>query len=243
MSALFLAPAPAAAPAVAASAAPATSAAPAAAASAAPATTAAAPLHLPRLLGPAAWARLPRAVQRRFAPGHGDAVYRGRMTLHCSPIGRVYALLSALFGSPLVGGRGGEVPATVNVRQDGRGGVVWERLLGDTAGAAPTLVRSTKLLDARGRLLEQTDGGLAMWLRVSEQGGALVFESRRYELRLGAWRLPLPALLTPGRCRVTHTDLGQGRFRFDLAMTHPLWGCTVSQSGVFTDPDAAAAQP
>ena len=42
--------------------------------------------------------------------------------------------------------------------------------------------------------------------------------------------------LTPGTCRVTHTDLGDGLFRFDLDMVHPLWGHTFHQSGVFVDP-------
>jgi hypothetical protein len=47
---------------------------------------------------------------------------------------------------------------------------------------------------------------------------------------------PVPAWLTPGVCRVTHTDLGHGFFRFTLAMVHPLWGETFHQSGVFADP-------
>jgi hypothetical protein len=46
----------------------------------------------------------------------------------------------------------------------------------------------------------------------------------------------VPALLTPGTGRVTHTDLGDGLFRFDLDMVHPLWGHTFHQSGVFADP-------
>ena len=75
-----------------------------------------------------------------------------------------------------------------------------------------------------------------MGLRAFEEGGALVFESQRFFLVLGRLRLPVPALLTPGTCRVTHTDLGGGLFRFDLDMVHPLWGHTFHQSGVFADP-------
>jgi hypothetical protein len=36
---------------------------------------------------------------------------------------------------------------------------------------------------------------------------------------------------------VSHRDLGAGRFRFTLAMTHPLWGQTFHQTGVFADPE------
>lgn len=215
-------------------------------ASAAPAPRAtrthAAPLDLAALVGAAGWARLPAAVQQRFAAGHADTVYRGRMDLHCSPIGRVFALLGALVGGPLTGRRAAQVPTTVNVRGDGAGGVVWERRFGvdpeDSHGDAPRIVRSTKELDSDGTTLrERTDGGLSMALRVFEDDGALVFESSRYFLVLGRLRLPVPALLTPGTCRVSHRDLGAGRFRFTLRMTHPLWGETFHQTGVFADPE------
>jgi len=194
-----------------------------------------APLDLPALLGPSAWNRLPAAVRRRFAPDHGDAVYVGRMDLHCSPTGRVFAALSRVVGSPLTSTCKTGIAAAVRVHADGRGGMVWERRFGPADPGTPT-VRSTKELGPDGRLFERTDGGLGMALAVFEHQGSLVFESRHYALVAGRWRLPIPALLTPGTCRVTHTDLGEGRFRFTLEMTHPLWGRTFHQSGVFIDP-------
>ena len=193
-------------------------------------------LDLPALVGAAAWARLPAAVRRRFGVDHGAATYVGRMELRCSPLGRVFAALSRLFGSPLSGVTSAAVPTSVRVFDDGHGGMVWERRFHTDGDRAPHVVGSTKQLDADGGLLERTDGGLAMALNVFEQDGALVFESRRFALMLGALRVPVPALLTPGTCRVVHADLGGGRFRFDLDMVHPLWGCTFHQSGVFADP-------
>jgi hypothetical protein len=200
-----------------------------------------APLDLPALLGPSAWNRLPEALRRRFAPGHAEAVYAGRMDLHCSPIGRVFAALSRLAGSPLTSACRSGIEATVRVQADGRGGVVWERRFGPDEPDTPT-VRSTKELGPDGGLFERTDGGLGMALAVFEHQGSLVFESWRYVLAAGRWRLPIPAWLTPGTCRVTHTDLGAGRFRFTLEMTHPLWGRTFHQTGVFTDPAPNAHQ-
>ena len=193
-------------------------------------------LALPALVGTAAWARLPAAVRRRFGVDHGAATYVGRMELRCSPAGRVFAALSRLFGSPLSGVTSAAVPTSVRVFDDGRGGMVWERSFHTAGGRAPHVVRSTKMLGSGGGLLERTDGGLSMALDVFEERGALVFESRRFALMLGRLRLPVPALLTPGTCRVTHTDLGDGLFRFDLDMVHPLWGRTFHQSGVFADP-------
>ena len=187
-------------------------------------------LDLAALVGPAGWSRLPPAVRRRFGVGHGAATYAGTMELRCSPVGRVFALLSRLFGSPLCGVSEAALPASVRVFDDGLGGMVWERHF-DTH-----VVRSTKQMGADGGLLERTDGGLSMRLRVFEQDGALVFESHRFLLLLGRLRVRVPALLTPGTCRVVHADLGGGRFRFDLDMVHPLWGCTFHQSGVFADP-------
>ncbi len=196
-------------------------------------------LDLPLLVGAAGWARLPAAVRRRFGAGHGAATYVGRMELRCSPAGRVFAALSRLFGSPLSGATSTAVPTAVRVFDDGHGGMVWERSFHTAGGRAPHVVRSVKQLSGGGGLVERTDGGLSMALDVFEHDGALVFESRRFALMLGRLRLPVPALLTPGTCRVTHTDLGEGLFRFDLDMVHPLWGHTFHQSGVFADPVAA----
>lgn len=190
-------------------------------------------LDLAALVGESGWSRLPAAVRRRFAPGHAPVRYDGPMSLRCSPAGRVFAWLARVVGGPLAGMNADGVDTTVRVGDDGQGGVVWARDFGGRQ-----LVRSTKALDAKGQLIERTDGGLGMNLDVFESGGSLVFESRRFFLLVGArhWRLPVPALLTPGTCRVTHTDLGGGRFRFTLTMTHALWGRTFEQTGVFRDP-------
>lgn len=193
-------------------------------------------LDLQALVGAAGWARLPAAVRRRFAAGHADVRYAGSMELHCSAAGWAYALLARVFGGPLPGVRRRGVATTVEVQADGRGGVVWTRCFHRGDGRPGQVVRSTKALAADGTLLERTDGGLSMSLEVYEDDGALVFESRRFWLLLGAMRLPVPAWLTPGRCRVAHIDLGQGRFRFTLTMVHPLWGETFRQTGVFIDP-------
>jgi hypothetical protein len=69
--------------------------------------------------------------------------------------------------------------------------------------------------------------------------GALVFTSRRFFLSIGSWRLPIPGVLTPGTCRVEHRAIDEHRFSFSLSMTHPLWGMTFRQNGIFNDPPEA----
>jgi hypothetical protein len=205
-------------------------------------SAATAPLDLAAQVGASGWARLPAAVQRRFGVAHADTDYLGRMDLRCSRIGRLYARLSWLFGGPLTRINASAVPTLVRVSANGQGGVVWERRFQrDGGGRGLRVVRSTKEIGADGRLTERTDGGLGMSLDVFEEDGSLIFRSRHFQLVLGRLRMTVPALLTPGVCRVTHTDLGQGLFRFTLSMVHPLWGETFHQSGVFADPSCESA--
>lgn len=201
-------------------------------------------LDLHAMVGATAWARLPAAVQRRFGTAHANVSYEGHMDLRCSLVGHVYAALTRVWGGPLTHINTTALPATVRVSGNGCGGVVWERCFhtGTDSGAGRT-VRSTKELGPDGRLLERTDGGLSMSLDVLEEDGALVFRSRRFWWVRGHLRIPVPALLTPGACRVAHTDLGGGQFRFTLSMVHPWWGETFHQSGVFTDPCTEDASP
>ena len=198
-------------------------------------------LDLAALVGAAGWSRLPAAVRRRFGREHGAATYVGRMALRCSPAGRLFAALARAFSSPLSGATNDAVPASVRVFGDGRGGMVWERSFHTPGRGRPHVVRSVKQMGTGG-LEERTDGGLGMELHAFEEDGALVFESQAFFLALGRLRLRVPALLTPGTCRVVHTDLGDGLFRFDLDLVHPLWGRTFHQSGVFADPAADVAE-
>ncbi len=196
------------------------------------------PLDLGALLGPS-WEKLPAAVRRRFARAHTTTIYDGSIELRCSAIGFVFATLSRLIGGPLTTLSGTDIPATVSVSADGAGGVIWERAFHGAVEAdkrAPVRVRSTKLIGPNGQLVEQTDGGIGMQLDAFEDNGVLVFQSRHYFWKIGQTRIRIPALLTPGVCRVEHRDLGAGRFRFSMTMQHPLYGTTFFQSGIFCDP-------
>jgi hypothetical protein len=177
-----------------------------------------------------AWARLPLAVRRRFGNHAAPVCYRGRMDLHCSRLGRLLAWLAWPLRGPLVPHCAAGVPTQVTVAADGHGGVLWSRDMGGRT------VQSVKRAHPDGGVLERTRGGLAMALDVFEDHGALVFRSRHYLWCLGPVQLRLPNWLTPGCCRVEHRDLGEGRFRFTLTMTHASWGLTFQQTGEFDDP-------
>lgn len=187
-------------------------------------------LDLPALLGESAWQRLPERVQRRFAPGHPNAEYHGRLDLRCSRLGRLIAWACLPLRGPLVPQCAEGVPAVVSVQATREGGVRWTRHMGRHE------VTSVKSMHPEGGVLERTAGGLAMALEVFEDDHALVFQSRHYAWSWRGLYLRLPRWLSPGVCRVEHRDLGAGAFRFTLAITHPLWGETFHQTGVFQDP-------
>ena len=187
-------------------------------------------LDLPALVGAAGWARLPAAVRRRFGSHAAPVTYRGRMDLRCSRLGRLLAWAAWPLRGPLVPHCATGLPVEVRVFADGQGGVVWSRSLGSRT------VQSVKRAHRESGVLERTRCGLAMALDVFEHEGALVFQSRQYLWCLGPLQLHLPDWLSPGRCRVEHRDLGNGRFRFTLTMTHARWGLTFEQTGEFDDP-------
>lgn len=190
-----------------------------------------------RLLGREAWNRLPAAVQHRFGPHAPGArtVYAGQMVVEASPFGWLVAQLCRLIGTPLAPWTGPDVPTSVDVYLDRRGGLVWARTY-DFAGRAPVLVSSTKLMDRDGGLLEVVRGGLGMALTASVEDGALHFRSRYYFAGVGPLRLRIPDLLTPGRVHVVHRDRGGGAFLFSMDFQHPWLGRTLFQEGVFRDP-------
>jgi hypothetical protein len=195
------------------------------------------PIDFPRLLGRQAWASLPAAVQARFGQHAASVstIYAGRMVVAASSFGWLVAQLCRLIGTPLAPWTGPDVPTSVDVHLDSRGGMVWARTY-RFDGRAPILVSSTKLMDAAGGLMEVVRGGLGMALTASVEDGALHFRSRYYFASLGGLRLRIPGLLTPGRAHVVHRDEGGGAFTFAMDFRHPLLGLTLFQEGLFHDP-------
>ncbi len=195
---------------------------------------------LRQLLGADAWLRLPAAVRERFAEAAPDATYAGAFELvRASLLGRCFAWLGTLFGTPVVPRGGEHVEARVRVRATA-GGVAWHRDYLWPDGTRH-VVSSTKVVVGC-ELVEKLPARLNMRLRVSEEDGVLVFTSRGYyfdlsfgDLTIGGFRLrlPLPALLTPGTTRVEHVDLGHGWFRFTMVVTHSWFGEVFFQTGRF----------
>lgn len=205
-----------------------------------------APRHhgLQFVLGQAAWVRLPAAVRARFAEPPLAVDYVGEFdVVRASRLGRLVALVWQLLGTPVVPRTGLRIPAIIHVGPT-RSGVAWNREY-RWPKSHPCLVRSTKIIDSLGNLVERLPARLCMPLKVYEQHGVLHFMSRGYYFDFGKRRdggrirVPLPALLSPGMTHVEHRDEPHGWFRFTMTVTHPLFGEMFYQTGRFR---AAGAQ-
>ncbi len=191
------------------------------------------------LLGPAAWAALPRPVRHRFSrllPPLGSAVYTGEVALTRMTIaGRLLAQLARLVGAPLPLAPGGRTPAAVVVTDDpAGGGQSWTRLYA-RAGRAPQVIHSAKRFAGPTGLEECVGAGVGMRLVLSVEHRALVFRSAGFFVRRGKHEWTLPAWLTPGEVVVVHREERDGRFSFTLAIDHPWFGRVIEQVAFFAD--------
>jgi Domain of unknown function (DUF4166) len=194
------------------------------------------------VLGEAAWRRLPAAVRQRFAEPAVAVDYVGTFeVVRASGLGRIVAHLCRLLGTPVVPCTGRDVAAVVHVGPRAAG-VDWNREY-RWPGGKGWLVRSTKVIDAAGRLVEQLPARLCMPLEVYERDGVLHFVSTGYYFdlgpsdltrrRSGRWCLTLPAWLSPGVTHVQHIDEAGGWFRFTMHVVHPWFGELFYQTGRF----------
>jgi hypothetical protein len=200
------------------------------------------PRHgLQHVLGDSAWRRLPPAVRARFGEPVVAVDYVGEFEIvRASWLGLALATFCRLIGTPVVPRTGRNVPAVVHVGPVGEG-VAWHREY-RWPRSEPCLVRSTKVIEANGALVEKLPACLCMPLRVYEQWGSLHFVSHGYYFEFGKrWRIPLPAWLSPGTTHVEHHDLAHGWFRFTMTVMHPVFGELFYQTGLFhADPEKEA---
>ena len=183
------------------------------------------------------WHSLTSDIRNRFDAMSDHRIltnYTGTMKVERSGIGWLFAQICRLFGSPLAPYAGEDVPVGVNVFPVEGGGICWQRVY-DFDNRLPVTVQSIKIVDVKRGLLECVGGGLGMRLKVFEKDKALHFTSDHYFMDIAGYHVPLPLLLTPGALHVEHIDEGDDHFRFRLSFTHPWFGQTFFQDGVFVE--------
>ncbi len=192
------------------------------------------------LIGPTAWAALPRAVRHRF--GHcltqgASVVYQGKVvTMQMTRAGRLLAQMARLVGGPLpfdtacVG-----QPAIVTVTEDCAGrGQFWVRQYGRAVGF-PQVIHSSKRFAGPTGIEEYIGAGIGIALRLQTDRSGIRFLSDHYFVQLGRGKLRLPSWLRPGVLTIAHTDLGDARFLFSLSLRSRLFGEMIRQDATFQD--------
>ncbi len=196
-------------------------------------------LRFRALMSDADWASLPAPVRRRFTKrlsGGNTAVYAGEIIkTRMSPAGWCLAQLARLVGAPLPTSSDAHVPMIVTVTEDiATGGQIWTRLCTRRNGF-PQIINSSKRFSGPTGIEEYLGHGLSMALTIHATGGALVFRSDSYFLKVFGLRFKLPVVLSPGVMTVSHAELGEGRFLFTLKIEHPLFGVLIDQSAAFRE--------
>jgi hypothetical protein len=210
-----------------------------------------APLHSPgseaalgdlrfrALMSEADWAALPLSIRRRFSKrlaGGDTVVYAGEtLTNDMSRAGWLLAQAARLIGGPLPLVRDAHAPSVVTVTEDvAARGQHWTRLYARRRGF-PQVVHSSKRFAGPTGLEEYVGYGVGMALTIHVEAGALVFRAAHYFLQIGRFRLRLPAWASPGDLSVTHAELGDGRFLFQLDIHHPRLGRLIRQTAAFKE--------
>ena len=202
-------------------------------------------LRFRSLLSPQQWAILPAGIRRRFSKRLSNGktvVYVGRVVeTHMSRVGWCLAQAARFIGAPLPTARDANVPSVVTVTEDvATTGQIWTRLYARRLGF-PQVINSSKRFSGPTGLEEYIGHCIGMALTVEAQPNALVFKSAGYFLMLGRHRITLPRLLTPGACRITHTECGARQFEFKLEITHPVFGTLIRQVALFQESPEDAA--
>jgi hypothetical protein len=196
-------------------------------------------LRFRNLLSRDDWMALPQAVRARFSKrlaGGNTVVYVGEvLETKLKPVGWLFAQAARLIGAPLPLSTDAHVPAVVTITEDmTTGGQMWTRLYARRNGF-PQIIHSSKGFAGPTGLEEYVGCGVGMALTVHVEDSALLFRSAGYFLRLGSWRIRLPAWLTPGALTVAHEDKDDGRFLFSLEIRHPWFGEIIRQNAVFQE--------
>ncbi|MEC5159736.1 MULTISPECIES: DUF4166 domain-containing protein [unclassified Janthinobacterium] len=200
-----------------------------------------------RILG-AEWGKLHPDIQRRFgknpAPGL-PLYYRGELSeLRSSRIAKLLGYLSMpLIQGALIPYDDAHFPVDIQVySKPGCAFIFKQRIYRLTRRKA---IRFTSYMreSEKGEVLEYVGMGLGMKLLLAVRDGNLHFTSDGYFWDILGWRMPLPAILTPGTTFLRHCNDNPQQFNIRIDIEHCLFGRTFTQVGVFREmPDAQHEQ-
>lgn len=163
-------------------------------------------------------------------------IFEGEGCARRSRIGCIFAYLARTSGAPLVWRQGENVKTRVTVAPTKNGLRCWHRLFVFPDGYEQ-LIQTSKAMDPTLGFIDavgaEGEKRLATKMDVWTKGKSLFFASSMYIVRFKYFNIRIPAFFTPGTLFAEHRDLGNGNFRYILKFTHPFWGETFYQDGIF----------
>jgi hypothetical protein len=192
-----------------------------------------------KILG-ARWRELHPDIRQRFDrnPEPGKPLsYTGVLTeLTCSRAGKVWAYLARPFiKGALIPHTDAEFPVDIEVYAKRGDPAIYKQRIYRLNGRDPIQFTSFMREGPRGEVFEYVGGGLGMILVLDVRDGNLHFESDGYFWQLCGMRLPLPALLTPGKTFLCHRNCDSTSFDIRIHIEHPVLGTTFTQAGKFRE--------
>lgn len=186
------------------------------------------------------WEKVDKRIQIRFDadPNPGKPIYyKGTMKLlKRSWFGWILAKMTFFTDGAFCAWNGIDIPAEIEVyKEEGCDDICKVRRYYFPNKKKPYIFISRMHLNAKGDLLEFVGAGFGMIVKVKEKDGALFFTNGSYFLQIGSIRLTIPALLSPGKVILTHTNIGANQFRIEIDITHPIFGQVFYQDGIFED--------
>ena len=186
-----------------------------------------------------AWHQLSPKTQARFSadPIAGTSQeYMGTMAeVKSSAFGKLLALCGRPFRAPLIPYNEQNVPIEVEVYKEKGQSEIIKRRIYRFQNHPHLTVQSSMRVDQQGEFIECVGKGLAVNMEIFVDNGTLCFSGERYIFSLLGGSILIPLFLTPGRIFVRHSDHGEDAFRVKIEMTHPWFGLTFLQDGIFTE--------
>ena len=192
-----------------------------------------------KILGPQ-WATLHPDIQTRFArnPLPGKPLsYSGELTeLTCSRLGMMLGYLTMpMIKGALMPFNDANFPVEIEVYSKENSPSIFKQRIYHLHGRKPVQFTSFMRESSEGEVLEYVGMGLGMKLLLDVRDGNLHFESDGYFWEIFGVRIPLPALITPGKTSLFHRNNSAGQFDIRIEIKHALFGTTFTQAGVFRE--------
>jgi hypothetical protein len=173
------------------------------------------------------WHQLPPALQAHYASAGTDT---GRMDIEFPRLMQPYFTLLRWLGA-LIDRRGAQVSTVVRKNTEG-GRQFWRRAI-TYADGQRIAFDSYWIYAGDDRLIEFVNPVLGLEMAVHVEGGRLHYRGRRFVLRLGPARLPIPEWLALGHTTIVERALSETRFAMDFRVRHPWFGQVFRYAGEF----------